>query len=392
MARKKNATGRGSVYKDERGKWHAWFSPGNGAKRIHREAKTQAEVLAKLKELEKRRDSGINLGRAPTVTQWLKTWLELIKKAELKPNVYDGYEQDCRLYVEPYVGTVRLDQLTANHVRQMLRAMEEKKLSPYTAKKGYARLSAALDAAVRDNLIPYNIIRKGEVKAPRTGDGEEALHALTDHQVDTLLSTLAGHRLYALFLLAVRTGVREGELLGLRWVDVKWDAREIHITGQLQYQRKRGDTPGALIRTTPKTKRSRRIIPVGPRLIAALKEHQRNQQEERTIRSRQGKWKESGLVFVTDEGTPIRASNLVRTFDGILKKAKLPDIRFHDLRHTAASLMLAAGEPLPNVSAILGHADTAITARTYSHSYHEGQRNTMERMEERQHQREELDR
>lgn len=180
---------------------------------------------------------------------------------------------------------------------------------------------------------------------------------------------------------------------------MKWDAREIHITGQLQYQRKRKaekpgevDRPGALIRTTPKTKRSRRVIPVGPRLIAALKEHQRNQQEERTLRSRKGKWKDCGLVFVSDEGTPIRASNLVRTFDGILKKAELPDIRFHDLRHTAASLMLAAGEPLPNVSALLGHADTAITARIYSHSYHEGQRSTMERMEERQYQREELGR
>ena len=211
MARKRNATGCGSVYQDDSGTWHAWFSPGNGAKRIHREAKTQAEVLAKLKELEKRRDSGITLGRAPTVTQWLKTWLELTKRAELKPTVYDGYEQDCRLYVEPYVGQVRLDQLTANHVRQMLRAMEEKKLSPYTAKKGYARLSAALDAAVSDGIIPYNVIRKGKVKAPRTGDGEETLHALTDHQVDTLLATLAGHRLYSLFLLAVRTGMREGE-------------------------------------------------------------------------------------------------------------------------------------------------------------------------------------
>lgn len=391
---KKNATGRGSVFQDDAGKWHAYFSPGNGAKRVHREAKTEAEVLAKLRDLEKRRDNGVNLGRAPTVVQWLKTWLELHKTGTIKEDTLDEYRLDCRLHVEPYVGTLRLDALTANHVRQMLRDIEAAGLSPYTARKAYARLSAALDAAVSDGLIPYNVVKKAGIKAPRVGESEDEIHALTDLQVHKLLShlTAINHRLYALFLLAVRTGMREGELLGLRWVDIKWDAREIHITGQMRYRRKRGDTPGMLVRTGPKTKKSRRVIPIGLRLLAALKAHQANQQEERTLGTRQGTWKESGLVFVTEVGTPIRASNLVRLFDRILRQAELPDIRFHDLRHTFASLALAAGEPLPNVSAILGHADTAITARIYSHSYQEGQRATMERMEERERAREELQR
>lgn len=388
MARRKGATGRGSVFQDANGKWHAYFSPGNNAKRIHREAKTEAAVLAKLRELEQRKANGIKPGRAPTVAQWLTIWLDQHKHGSIKEDVLAEYRRDCRLYVEPYIGSVRLDHLTAPQVRQMLRDIEAKGLSGFTAKKGYARLSAALDAAMHDGLIPYNIIKKAGIKAPRTAEVDEAVHALTEGQVALLLRTVKGHRLAALFVLALRTGMRQGEILGLRWVDIKWDDRELHITGQLRHRRKQGDTPGTLVRTTPKTKKSRRVIPVGPHLIGVLRAHQANQQQERALQTKRNEWQDNGLVFVSQYGTPLSASNLVRTFHGILKKTELPRIRFHDLRHTFASLALGAGEPITDVSAILGHADSAITARIYAHSYDEGKRRTMERLEARQIERE----
>lgn len=382
--RKKGSTGRGSIRQDKRGKWHVFFSPGNGAKRVHREAKTEAEVLAKLRELEQRKATGVTLGRAPTVTQWLNTWLDQHKQGTIKDDVLFEYRRDCRLYIEPYIGHIRLDQLTAPHVRQMLRDIESKGLSGFTTKKGYARLSAALDAAVSDGLIPFNVIKKAGIKAPRTAEVDEAVHALTDGQVARLLRVASLHRLYALFVLAVRTGMRQGEILGLRWIDIKWDAREIHVTGQLRHRRKQGDTPGALIRTTTKTKKSRRVIPVGPLLVRTLRAHQTNQAEERTFQEARNEWQDSGLVFVSSFGTPISASNLIRTFHQLRTQAELPRVRFHDLRHTFASLALAAGEPITDVSAILGHADSAITARIYAHSYDEAKRRTMERLEARQ--------
>lgn len=166
------------------------------------------------------------------------------------------------------------------------------------------------------------------------------------------------HRNRALYHLAIRCGPREGELLGLRWGDIDFERRELHIAGQLQ----RGTR-----RKTKSGDRGRRTIPLSPDLVRVLAWHRQNQIEEQNV-SAEG-WNAAGLVFVSERGTPLSASTLNDQFDALLRKAGLPDVCFHDLRHTYAALSIAAGVDLYTLSRRMGHSTITVTADRYGHLY-----------------------
>lgn len=177
---------------------------------------------------------------------------------------------------------------------------------------------------------------------------------------------LKGHRWEALSWLALNLGMRQGELLGLTWDALNLDAGTLRVFQQLQRVRQAAGGKAFVLQTT-KTKAGDRLLQLDLDLVALLREHQRVQAEEAPLRG--VTWKNSfNLVFVTDTGAPIHFSDLVKQFKCALKKAGLPAIRFHDLRHTAATLMLADGVPLVTVSKILGHSSPAITAMIYAHA------------------------
>ena len=217
-------------------------------------------------------------------------------------------------------------------------------------------LRAALNQARKWNLVGRNVAEL--VESPRVRRFE--IKPLTPEQARQLLDAAKGNRLEALCAVALACGLRVGEILGLRWQDVDLEAGRLAIRQSIQRQRGAG-----LVAVEPKTERSRRTIEVPAPLVAELKAHRVRQLEERLVAGT--RWRDGGLVFASAVGTGLEPRNLHRAFKAMLKRAGLPDIRFHDLRHSAASLMLAQGVPLRVVMEVLGHSSISLTADTYSH-------------------------
>ncbi|MBW3625796.1 MAG: site-specific integrase, partial [Armatimonadetes bacterium] len=170
-------------------------------------------------------------------------------------------------------------------------------------------------------------------------------------------------RLFALYLMAVTLGMREGELLGLRWSDVDMDAQVIRISQNLQ---RNPANNGRLELKETKTVKSKRSLPLTDDLRDALRRHKARQTQDRLLAG-PDKWVDCGLVFTTRNGTPIRASNLLKGYKRLLVRAGLEERRFHDLRHSTASFLLARGVPMKVISELLGHSDTKVTSEIYSH-------------------------
>jgi integrase len=218
----------------------------------------------------------------------------------------------------------------------------------------------ACNIAVTDGLIPKNPCAGVELPRPE----DEEIHPLTAEQVGMLFTLLdihdkgKPHRNAALYHVAIRCGLRQAELLGLRWKDIDLDRRVLHVAGQLKDKAHaaRGKTP-----------RARRTIPLSPDTIEALRWHKQNQAEEKAV-SPDG-WNAAGLVFVSENGTPLGHSNVDRQFDALLKRAGVPDIRFHAMRHTYAALSIAANVDIYTLSQRMGHSSISITADRYGHLY-----------------------
>ncbi len=217
-------------------------------------------------------------------------------------------------------------------------------------------LHTALAQAEAWGVVPRNVARL--VRPPRSPRRE--MTALTPEQVGGFLNAVRGDRLEALYVVAVTTGMRQGELLALRWKDIDLDARTVRVRTTLNA------TKSGIEFAEPKSARSRRQISLTITAVAALRRHRGAQLEERL---RVGtSWPEYDLVFASEVGGPLDGSNILRrSFYPLLRSAGLPRVRFHDLRHSAATLMLSRGVPLKIVSEILGHSQISITADTYMH-------------------------
>src|SRR5829696_298040 len=226
---------------------------------------------------------------------------------------------------------------------------------PATVRKIHSTLHKALSQAVADGLVPRNA---ADVKAPRPAP--EEMHPLSEREARVFLETARGDRFEALYVLALTTGLRRGELLGLRWDDVDPESGTLRVGRALVREGGRhtlGET---------KSRRGRRQVNLTPRTISVLKSHRKRQLGERIKLA--GLYEDHGLVFATRLGTTVNPENLVkRSFKPLLEKAGLPEIRFHDLRHTCATLLLGRGVHPKLVQELLGHATIAMTLDTYSH-------------------------
>jgi integrase len=224
---------------------------------------------------------------------------------------------------------------------------------------------------VRDGLVPRNATEA--VKPPQVR--REETRPLTPEQVRTLFGAAKGDRLEALYVLAVTTGLRQGELLGLKWDDVDMEA------GTLQVRRTLTTAKGGPVLSAPKTKGSRRTVKLSQTALEALTSHLERQLEE--IDRVGSLWRENGLIFASEVGEPLDRRDLTtHRFKPLLRRAGLPQIRFHDLRHTCATLLLSKNVNPKVVSEILGHATIAITLDTYSHVLPTMQESAAKAMEE----------
>jgi integrase len=230
-------------------------------------------------------------------------------------------------------------------------------------------LRNALNQALRWGLVARNVATL--VDPPAVAPTETT--PFSPLQARRFVDAIRGDRLEALYQIALTLGLRQGEVLGLRWEDVDLERRTLRIAVALQ------SVGGTLQLVTPKTSRSRRTLPLPAAVVAALHVHRAHQLEERLVAG--SAWQEHGLVFTTQGGTPIHPRNLVRSFHRLLKQSGLPPMRFHDLRHSCLSLLAAQGVPARVAMDIAGHSDIRLTQNSYTHVFDEGKRQAAQAMD-----------
>jgi integrase len=363
MARKRRGRGEGAIFqREDNGLWVSTISlgyDGNGKRRRRTlYGKTKDEVQKKLRKLQDETDRGrIPEASRLTVGQFLDNWLETIKTKKA-PYTVRGYERDVRLYLKPHLGNVKVRELTTAHVERLYVDLSKAKttrgktgVSPTMQRKATVTLGAALRVAVKRGLLGANPVR--DVDKPLVERKE--IRVLDLDQLGLFMKEAEKDRLYAIYVLAVDSGAREGELFALAWRDIDFAAGCIHIRHTLE------EIDDSIRLKEPKTKKSRRKIPVTRFTLDALQEHRKNMLAE-------GHYRPDGPVFCDTAGGFLRKANVLhRSFEPILKRAGLPHFRPYDLRHTCATLLLLAGENPKVVSERLGHSSISITLDTYSH-------------------------
>ena len=352
--RSRRGRGEGSIFRRKDGVWTGILSLGHSEdghrhRRVvyGRDKSTVVERLARMRA--QALDGMLSNAQRFTVSAFLARWLEDAARSAVSPSTHQLYEGLIRLHINPRTGGVPLSRLTPVHVQGMLGAMERDGASPRLRQMVLGVLHQALGQAVRWSIVPRNIC--DAVTRPRAP--RQTMQALTPDQVIRLLTAAKDDRLEALYVLAVTTGLRQGELLGLQWEDVDLPEAVLHVHHTLH------ELNGRLWIGEPKTTRARRQVDLPVIAVTALKDHR-----ERMTREAYA----DGLVFCNTQGGPLRKSNLLRrSFLPLLKRTGLPAIRFHDLRHTAATLLLAQGVHPKIVQERLGHSQISLTLDTYSH-------------------------
>jgi integrase len=307
-----------------------------------------------------------------TVAQYMERWLEDSARGDLGHRAYHNYKLQIRRHISPAFGKLKLSKLTAAHIQSLYAAKLRDGLKPSSVRYIHAVLHRALKQAVRFNLIPFNPASR--VDPPKVR--QEEITPLDTEQARIFLAAASGDRFEALYVVSLTVGLRMGEALGLRWSDIDFDAKTLRVSRQLQRIR----DGGGLVFSEPKNA-SRRTVDLPQRAVEALRSHRKRQVEEQL---RVGaRWADNGLVFVTTIGTPVDAQNIVnRHFKPLLRRAGLPGIRWHDLRHTCATLLLSRGTHPKLVQHLLGHASIQLTLDRYSHWIPSMGRATAEGMDE----------
>jgi integrase len=298
-----------------------------------------------------RAEDAINHGKLAaaergTLAGWVATWLEG-RRVRLKPQTWRRYNETLLLHVLPAMGggKMKLDHVSVGDIEALRDALRAGKLGPTSQRTCMVNLGAALEDAQRRGLIATNPVRL--VEKPRAVP--RAKITLTRDQARRLLEAVRGTRLDAIVAMALATGMRQGEILGLHWRDVELDERRLHVRGSLGV-----DAAGRLVIDAPKTKAARRTLhPVPEVAIAALRRLPQGAADD--------------PVFIGPGGGYMRGSNVLRDFKSLMNKAGLPVMTFHELRDTATTHMIEDGIPIHVVSRWLGHASPAVTLNTYAH-------------------------
>lgn len=366
MGKRANGEGTMSRRKDRNGRtvgWRAAVTVGVKADgtpdRRWVSGKTQEEVRELLRQLVTAHHTGMLANaESMTVAEYLARWLEH-KQRDLKPNTLRSYRNTVRLYIEPNVGKIRLDKLRPLDVDRFVNALLRSGQSPAMAAYALRVLRMALRQAVVWEMLPRNVT--DGVKPPRVRRPE--LTVWTPAEAARFLQVASSHRLYGAFYLALMTGLRRGEVLGLHWSDIDEERRRLKVRHNLV------DTQEGLLLDTPKTEASRRSVVLSPGTLDVLQAHRQRQAVERAALGRA--YPAHDIVFASEVGTFTDPRNLERAYYSLILKAGVPRIRFHDLRHTAASLLIHKGVPPKVVSDQLGHTDVAFTLRVYAHLYDE---------------------
>lgn len=366
MTRRGN--GEGSVYQTKDGRWRATVLLPDGTRKYvsGKTRKEAAEELAKVLATAAR--GGRVASNRLLVGEWLNQWLKDDVENSVRYSTYQDYAGIVRLHLEPILGRKKITQLRPEDIARLHKELTERGLSAGRVVKVHRVLSKALKVAQRWGYVDRNVAEL--VTPPRAADRE--MEYFTKDEVRRLIATLRGRGNEARWLLAL-LGLRQGEVLGLRWKDVDLDAGILTIRVALQRHRGKG-----LVLVEPKSASSRRTLHLYPELVNALKGRRASQAKERL---RAGdKWADTyDLVFTDETGHPIDAGNDHAAWEALLAEAGLRDIRLHDARHTAATLLLLSGVPLRAAMEWLGHSQVSQTMR-YTHVVPEVSKDTATRL------------
>jgi integrase len=313
------------------------------------------EAAHKLEQKRRDHDDGRPLSPPrQTVAQFLARWLE-VSKPTISPKSHRTYSDLVRLHILPELGRMDLLKLAPDDVQGLVNNLSSKGLSPTTVKHCRDCLRAALNVAIKWNILQRNSAEL--IKPPKRV--KRVPEVYNRAQSIAFLQSLRGHRLESLFLVALCMGVREGEVLGLSKADVDLENKRLHIRHSLQR------IDGKLQLVPAKTDESQRSPMLPDVVVSSLCAHFARQEDERILAA--DDWVETGMVFTTTKGTMLDARNMLREYYKLRDLSQLPKIRFHDLRHSAATLLHAAGVPMAAIQKLLGHASMRTTQDVYSH-------------------------
>lgn len=376
-----NPRGASSVYKGSDGYWHGRVTVGvrddGRTDRRHVMAKTKGEVVTKVRKLEKLRDSGRvpKPGSKWTFGQWLEHWLESIARPSLRDSSYHAYATAVHKHLAPSVGRHRLDRLQPEHLERLYRQMIDDGARPATAHQVHRTARVAMGEAHRRGHVVRNVAalaRPPKIQA-------EPVEPLTLEEVRAILAAAMKRRNGSRWAVALALGLRQGEVLGLRWDDVDLDTHELRVRGtrlRPVYEhgcggkcgRKPGFCPQRRQRNravgATKSAAGNRVVGLPDELVAMLKAHREEQDRERALAGQL--WHEGGWVFTTPRGEPLNPNSDYHAWKALLKAAGVRSVRLHDARHTAATVLLVLGVPERTVMSIMGWSSTSMAAR-YQH-------------------------
>ena len=332
-------------------------------KRLYKNATfrgTKKEAEKELTKLLRLRDTGqLQAARKETVGEYLELWLETTAKPSVRARSLHSYRETAKRYVLPYVADLRLSAVNPADVRAWLTKLGAKGLSPRTIRKAHEVLRNALEQAVVDSLILTNPARGRLVRKALPKMERKERTTIPPEKIPAFIEAAEEERLGAYFLLLLTGGLRPSEGLALRWTDLRGDT--------IRVERVLVDVERQPLYFAPtKSRESTRAIVLPKFTLEALKDWKRRQAEERLKAG--PAWTDNGLIFPDEVGQPLRQDNTRIPFGRLLKRAELPPMRIYDLRHSAATLLLEAGEDLTVVKERLGHSTIVLTADTYKHA------------------------
>lgn len=289
-----------------------------------------------------------------TIGELLDRWLTTVARHKVRATTYVGYEATIRVHLKPHLGSLRVQHLTAARVQAFYSARLDAGVGARTITLAHLRLRQALAMAEREGVVRRNVCDLVDPPTTTPAPGQ----SWTEDEARRFLAVASKHALHPLWALALATGLRRGELLGLRWQDIDL------ATGQLDVRQSIVILRGAPVVAEPKTAASKRRMRLPPDVVEALRAHRAawlsQQLAART-------WAEGDLVFCTREGKPLNPNNLYRYYRQIIAEAGVPPIRLHDARHTHGTILVAAGVSVRAVADRLGHSRTSVTLDTYAH-------------------------
>jgi integrase len=370
-SRKRGIRGGGTVFQRKDGRWEAKFKVEETGKYKSLYADTEKEAYKKLEEAKfQQRQGTLATGPQQTVKQFLEHWLEDVEKPTVRLSTYVNNRVVVYKHLIPALGHIQLQKLTA----RQLQSFYTKKLKEGTSASRVVRFNAVLHKALkhakRMKLVGSNVSEDVELPAPSSSDPR----FLTDEQARAFVQRAKEHRLQALVILAITTALRKGEILALRWSGIDFERGILRVHSTLNYIGRYGFVEGK-----PKTAKSEREVAVPSFTLEALKLHRARQLEQRLKAG--ALWVDRDLVFCDKHGNFIIPMTLWHQFNRLLQEVGAPRIRFHDLRHSAATLLLSMGVPDRVVQEILGHTTNAQTNK-YIHVSRSMQRDAMRKMDE----------